>query len=251
MSATTVYQYFAASGALIYVGITDRGVRRLHEHADSKPWWEIATGCTLEHFETREQALAREEQLIRRYCPPYNYQHNPERALPLKERVARRLPNVRIPNACQDCFERPPLSRKRRCLVCQQQWEAGKEARIAEAKAAAERKQQEAAVADRARIAAAEAGARDDEVSVRRQRSPRLCRALSNPEARALHGRMSRMESLDELNLNGITLDMDDRVRDVMAELLAQARADGLSMREFRRLVNTAVDEPITIPISA
>jgi predicted GIY-YIG superfamily endonuclease len=91
VALTTVYQYFAKNGALIYVGITDRGTRRLHEHAESKPWWKLSTGCTLEHFENREEALAREKQLIQRFRPPYNYQHNPERALPLEERVARRL----------------------------------------------------------------------------------------------------------------------------------------------------------------
>jgi predicted GIY-YIG superfamily endonuclease len=89
--STTVYQYFAVNGALIYVGITNRGSRRLHEHADSKPWWHLATGCTLEHFASREAALAREELLIRTFRPPYNSQHNPERAQPVDERARKRL----------------------------------------------------------------------------------------------------------------------------------------------------------------
>lgn len=230
MSATTVYQYFAASGALIYVGITDRGVRRLHEHADSKPWWEIATGCTLEHFETREQALAREEQLIRRYCPPYNYQHNPERALPLKERVARRLPNVRIPNACQDCFERPPLGgSRRRCLVCQQQWDAEKEARVLAAEAAArERRERKAAQPERHRG-----------------------ETLTGLAVRALQGRMGRARSLDDLDPEILARGMDGRVLAVVSELLTAARAEGASVATFRQMVNGASDQLTTIPISA
>src|SRR5664280_15622 len=88
---TTVYQYFAANGALIYVGVTSRGIRRLHEHAESKPWWTLATGCTLEHFSNREDALERERHLIAMFRPPYNQQHNPEAHIPLDERVYKRL----------------------------------------------------------------------------------------------------------------------------------------------------------------
>lgn len=141
---TTVYQYFAANGALIYVGITNRGTRRLHEHADSKPWWHLATGCTLEHFETRSAALAREAQLIQRYCPPYNTQHNPERDKPLEERAQTRLRKVRLADrpdpktlkerraawyglsrakrlvaACVNCGQRPGITAPT-CLPCRQ-----------------------------------------------------------------------------------------------------------------------------------
>lgn len=86
---TTVYQYFAGNGALIYVGITNRGTRRLHEHADSKPWWHLATGCTLEHYANRDEALERESYLIRTHRPPYNQQHNPDRGKPVAERSGR------------------------------------------------------------------------------------------------------------------------------------------------------------------
>lgn len=91
MELTTVYQYFASNGALIYVGITNRGTRRLHEHADSKPWWGLATGCTLEHFPARDAALEREAYLISTFRPPFNTQHNPERTIPVSERAQLRL----------------------------------------------------------------------------------------------------------------------------------------------------------------
>lgn len=84
---TSVYQYFTAKGNLLYVGVTDRGTRRLHEHADSKPWWHLATGCTLEHYPSREQALEREAYLIRTFRPPFNHQHNPDRHKPIEERL--------------------------------------------------------------------------------------------------------------------------------------------------------------------
>ena len=74
---TTVYQYFDKMGRLLYVGVTDRGPERSHEHAATKTWWWHAAGCTIEHLPTREAALAREADLIRRLRPPFNLQHNP------------------------------------------------------------------------------------------------------------------------------------------------------------------------------
>ncbi|YCK35166.1 hypothetical protein ACNF49_14085 [Actinomadura sp. ATCC 39365] len=88
MSATSVYQYFGAGGALLYIGVTDRGIRRTHEHAESKPWWPLTTGCTIEHYPNRDEALAREADLIRRFRPPFNQQHNPDRGKPIEERTA-------------------------------------------------------------------------------------------------------------------------------------------------------------------
>lgn len=70
----SVYQYFDASGALLYVGITGRGVKRSHEHARSKDWWPETTGCAIEHYPSRPEALAREAYLIATYKPPHNTQ---------------------------------------------------------------------------------------------------------------------------------------------------------------------------------
>lgn len=86
---SSVYQYYGVNGALLYVGVTDRGIRRTHEHAESKEWWPLTTGCTIEHFSTREAALAREKHLIRTFRPPFNDQHNPERHLPREQRRQR------------------------------------------------------------------------------------------------------------------------------------------------------------------
>lgn len=72
--STCVYQYFDQSGRLLYVGITGRGVTRSHEHARSKDWWHLTTGCHIEHYATRDEALAREAYLIAAYKPPHNTQ---------------------------------------------------------------------------------------------------------------------------------------------------------------------------------
>lgn len=89
VTGSSVYLYYSATGALVYVGVTDRGTRRMHEHADSKPWWPLVTGCAIEHFGTREDALAREKDIISRYRPAFNYQHNPDRDRTMEEKVAK------------------------------------------------------------------------------------------------------------------------------------------------------------------
>lgn len=61
----------------------------MNEHAHKKEWWPYATGCTLEHFPTRREALDREASLIQVFRPPYNQQHNPEIHLATDERSTR------------------------------------------------------------------------------------------------------------------------------------------------------------------
>jgi len=69
----------------------------MHEHADSKAWWHLATGCTIEHYLEREDALARERYLIETWRPPFNNQHNPDRDTPVPERMATLPSGARIP----------------------------------------------------------------------------------------------------------------------------------------------------------
>lgn len=70
--STTVYYYFGAKGKLLYVGVTGRNMARAAEHARTKSWWPLAFTCRLEHYPTREQALARELYLIAKFQPEYN-----------------------------------------------------------------------------------------------------------------------------------------------------------------------------------
>lgn len=69
---TSVYTYYDALGHILYVGVTGRGVKRGQEHARTKEWWPLVATSTVEHFETRERALAEESYLIRYHQPPYN-----------------------------------------------------------------------------------------------------------------------------------------------------------------------------------
>jgi hypothetical protein len=72
----SLYRYYDEDGMLIYVGITERGVIRNHEHASFKEWWPFVASQQVEHFPTREIALANERITIQTYRPPFNKQHN-------------------------------------------------------------------------------------------------------------------------------------------------------------------------------
>lgn len=74
---TSVYRYYDDKGTLIYVGITGRGVSRNTEHNKDKNWWRWVSRQKVEHFETREEAHAREVEIIQQCRPPFNTHHNP------------------------------------------------------------------------------------------------------------------------------------------------------------------------------
>lgn len=78
---TSVYRYFDQRGQLIYIGITNRGTTRNGEHYRSKDWWPFVSKQTVEHFPDREAAHAREVELIERFAPPFNTQHNRDAAM--------------------------------------------------------------------------------------------------------------------------------------------------------------------------
>jgi hypothetical protein len=73
---TSVYRYYDRFGALIYVGITSRGAARNAQHNNGAPWWPYVVRQSVEHYDDRPVAGAREKALIRQYRPPFNKQHN-------------------------------------------------------------------------------------------------------------------------------------------------------------------------------
>lgn len=137
----SVYQYHDAAGVLLYVGVTSRDIRRTQEHAETKAWWPLTTGCAIEHYPTREMALAREAELIRKYKPPFNTVHNDRKAEAqeyylskaktpapmspaspsIKERRAnwyKLTPAERRIAPCVRCGERPNSGRGPECVAC-------------------------------------------------------------------------------------------------------------------------------------
>jgi hypothetical protein len=77
---TSLYRYFDDGGALIYVGITGRGIARNVEHDKTKDWWRFVAHQEVEHFATRRAALAAERAAIEAHRPPFNTQHNIDHA---------------------------------------------------------------------------------------------------------------------------------------------------------------------------
>ena len=73
---TSVYRYYDDAGALLYVGITNLGLRRNSEHNLSKEWWPFVASQKVDHYDTRKEALRREAHLIRLCHPPFNVVHN-------------------------------------------------------------------------------------------------------------------------------------------------------------------------------
>lgn len=73
---TSLYFYYDVNDTLIYLGITDRGITRNREHNSRAEWWPFVARQEVQHFVTRRAAEAEERELIRRYRPPFNRQHN-------------------------------------------------------------------------------------------------------------------------------------------------------------------------------
>jgi predicted GIY-YIG superfamily endonuclease len=76
--ATSVYKYYDRNRVLIYVGVTGAGMTRQRQHNADKQWWPFVAEQSLEHFDSRDDALRREYTLITTFRPPFNKQHNPD-----------------------------------------------------------------------------------------------------------------------------------------------------------------------------
>lgn len=71
-----VYRLYSANGALLYVGITDRGPRRWVEHARTKPWFVHVSRFDIVRCPSRAAAEDLERSAIREERPRYNVVHN-------------------------------------------------------------------------------------------------------------------------------------------------------------------------------
>lgn len=76
VSPHVLYRLFTVGGALLYVGITDRGPRRWVEHARTKTWFGAVARFEIERCPTREAAVRREREAIEAERPIYNTVHN-------------------------------------------------------------------------------------------------------------------------------------------------------------------------------
>lgn len=67
-----LYWFYDAEGLLLYVGITNTGVRRMEQHGADKEWWPQVATINVNHFRTRDEAEAAEVEAIRAHLPVHN-----------------------------------------------------------------------------------------------------------------------------------------------------------------------------------
>lgn len=71
-----VYLCFDRRRRLLYVGVTSDGMQRFRQgHGKRAAWWRDVVSIEVEHFDTRDAALARERDLIRSAFPEHNVVH--------------------------------------------------------------------------------------------------------------------------------------------------------------------------------
>lgn len=92
----TIYLLYGEQG-LLYVGITDRDLRRMREHSRDKSWWPGVERIKIRHARSREDALRIERELIEALNPPFNQQHNAGSAM--AEKFRERLTRVESEDA--------------------------------------------------------------------------------------------------------------------------------------------------------
>lgn len=74
---TALYRFFAADGALLYVGITVDLEKRWSGHQSNKPWWPDVAEKTVQWYDDRPSALAAEAEAIKTELPRHNVAGSP------------------------------------------------------------------------------------------------------------------------------------------------------------------------------
>lgn len=72
---TSLYRHFNSAGELLYVGVSLSALNRLGQHADHSEWFKAISRVSIEHFETRHQALEAERCAIIKERPKHNIVH--------------------------------------------------------------------------------------------------------------------------------------------------------------------------------
>ena len=67
-----LYRHFDEGSNLLYVGISLNTFARLSQHKQHAKWFEKIKSVKIEHFETREQAIAAEKWAIKQENPKFN-----------------------------------------------------------------------------------------------------------------------------------------------------------------------------------
>lgn len=71
-SKTALYRHFNKANELLYVGISLNALNRLGQHKEHAHWFNDISDVRIEHFETREMALAAERDAVVKENPKHN-----------------------------------------------------------------------------------------------------------------------------------------------------------------------------------
>jgi excinuclease UvrABC nuclease subunit len=72
---TQLYRAFDDDGNLLYVGISSQVFARFDQHAHTSEWMYECCYVEIEHFRTRNEALAAEKYIIQTESPKFNQVH--------------------------------------------------------------------------------------------------------------------------------------------------------------------------------
>lgn len=73
---TAVYKHIGKDGIILYVGMTNHMPRRLKEHDKASYWYDDVKNIEIEWFDTRDDAVQYEQEMIRQLSPEHNIHHN-------------------------------------------------------------------------------------------------------------------------------------------------------------------------------
>ena len=71
-----LYRFYDVSGALLYVGITAKPIRRFRDHQKTKDWWLEVSRIDVENFSSRIELIYGERRAIVHEKPLYNITYN-------------------------------------------------------------------------------------------------------------------------------------------------------------------------------
>ena len=75
VSSTQLYRHFSEDGTLLYVGISLSTLKRLGQHKQNSKWFAEIVTVTIEHYDCRQTAAAKECEAIQKEKPRYNIAH--------------------------------------------------------------------------------------------------------------------------------------------------------------------------------
>lgn len=67
-----VYRMYDGGENLLYIGCTDALMRRLNQHEGERDWYDTVASVTVQHFDTKAEALNAESEAIAAESPPHN-----------------------------------------------------------------------------------------------------------------------------------------------------------------------------------